>query len=247
MTITSTSTWSEAPNTAVSVLVVEDAPEFLQLIETTLSKDGYEITTATDGTTALQLARTNEPDVIVLDLGLPGMDGVEVCRQLRTFTDAYIIMVTARDEEVDRLVGLAVGADDYLTKPFSVRELAARVQVLLRRPRATAITPAAEPQLPEGVRVVADLEISTLAREVRVGGVEAQLTKIEFDMLETLSRRPEMVFTRQMLIDNVWGDDWVGDGHIVDVHMANLRKKIDTGDLRHIKTIRGVGYRMNID
>jgi len=226
------------------VLVVEDAPEILQMIEAVLTRDGtYEVATATNGADSLDLAKSFDPDVVVLDLGLPGMDGVEVCRELRSFTDAYVLMLTGRDDEVDRLVGLAVGADDYMTKPFSTRELVARVQVLLRRPRGglhsdTADTSASSITL-------GDVGIDLLSREVRVAGSLIELTKIEFDLLATLAGRPDMVFTRQLLIDSVWGDDWYGDDHMISVHVANLRKKIDLGDTKHIKTVRGVGYRMN--
>ena len=206
-------------------------------------EDAYDVTTATNGPDALDSARSVDPDVVVLDLGLPGMDGVEVCRELRSFTDAYVLMLTGRDDEVDRLVGLAVGADDYMTKPFSTRELVARVQVLLRRPRG-GIRPD-EADETEAPISLGDLEVDLLSREVRVSGDLVELTKIEFDLLATLAGRPDMVFTRRLLVDSVWGDDWYGDDHMISVHVANLRKKIDRGDTNHIKTVRGVGYRMN--
>ncbi len=224
------------------VLVVDDAAEIRLMVSAALSRDGsYALSEASSGTEALDAARNFRPDVVVLDLGLPDIDGVEVCRELRTFTDAYVLMLTGRDEEVDRLVGLAVGADDYMTKPFSPRELAARIQVLLRRPRTgtdTTTTQAAE-TLTRG-----DLEIDMLAREVHVEGELLDLTKIEFDLLSTLASRPEMVFTRQQIIDTVWGDDWFGNDHMISVHIANLRKKLDANGTNHIKTVRGVGYRM---
>lgn len=228
------------------VLVIEDAPEILQMVEAVLTRDGaYAVATATNGAESLEIARSFDPDVVVLDLGLPGMDGVEVCRQLRSFTDAYVLMLTGRDDEVDRLVGLAVGADDYMTKPFSTRELVARVQVLLRRPRGGMHAKTDEPQ-DDGTIQVGDLQIDPLSREVHVADTAIELTKIEFDLLATLAARPEMVFTRRLLMDSVWGDDWYGDDHMISVHMANLRKKIDIGDARHIKTVRGVGYRINM-
>ena len=225
----------------VSVVVVEDAPEFRQILEAALEREGYDVTFAVTGEEALEIAREVDPTVVVLDIMLPGIDGVEVCRRFRTFSDAYVVMVTTRDEEVDRLVGLAVGADDYVTKPFSPRELVARIQAMLRRPRGGAAAPVGADTGDQ--RVFGDLTLDPLAREVSVGGVEVSLTKIEFDLLTTLSGRPEMVFSREMLLEQVWGHDWLGDGHVVDVHIANLRRKIDLDGRAHIKTVRGVGYR----
>jgi len=236
---------TEPPQQAPRVLVVDDAPEIVQMIEAILSRDGaYEVSTATSGLEALEQTKVVDPDVVILDLGLPGMDGVEVCRELRSFTDAYVLMLTGRDDEVDRLVGLAVGADDYMTKPFSTRELVARVQVLLRRPRGGLHT-SGSPTTESTLVVVQDLRIDLPAREVRRNDELVDLTKIEFDLLATLAARPDMVFTRQLLVDSIWGDDWYGDDHMVSVHIANLRKKIDTGDASYIKTVRGVGYRIN--
>lgn len=225
----------------VSVLVVEDAPEFRQILEAALEREGYDVTFAVTGEEALEIAQEVDPTVVVLDVVLPGIDGVEVCRRFRTFSDAYVVMVTTRDEEVDRLVGLAVGADDYVTKPFSPRELVARIQAMLRRPRA-GVTAAPENETGDQ-RTFGDLTVDLLAREVSIDGTEISLTKIEFDLLTTLSGRPEMVFSREMLLEQVWGHDWLGDGHVVDVHIANLRRKIDLDDRAHIKTVRGVGYR----
>jgi len=238
------STGSATPQ--ARVLAVDDAPEILQMIQAVLGRDGaYDLATATNGIEALELARSFDPDVVILDLGLPGMDGVEVCRELRSFTDAYVLMLTGRDDEVDRLVGLAVGADDYMTKPFSTRELAARVQVLLRRPRGGVRTDAGDESGAEAIVTFGELSVNLPAREVRVSGELIELTKIEFDLLATLAQRPEMVFTRQFLVETVWGDDWYGDDHMVSVHVANVRKKIDRGSSKFIKTVRGVGYRMN--
>jgi len=220
------------------VLLVEDAPEYQQLVESVLTSEGYRVHLAEDGERALELARSRQPDVVVLDLVLPGIDGIEVCRQLRTFSDAYVIMLTARTEEVDKLVGLAVGADDYLTKPFSPRELAARIAALLRRPRSGDTVPSATR------RELGDLVVDLDAREVVVGGQPVDLTRIEFDLLAALSANPQMVYSRQLLLEQVWGPTWVGDDHVVDVHIANLRKKIDADGTKHIKTVRGVGYRM---
>ena len=229
-----------------TVLVVEDAPEFRTMIEAVFQREeNFDVRLAADGLEALDLARELDPEVIILDVGLPGMDGVSVCRQLRLFTDAYVIMVTARDEEVDRLVGLAVGADDYMTKPFSTRELVARVQTVLRRPRSRAIEAPAETMAPAAADIVeeGDVRLDRMSREVTVDGESVQLTKIEFDLLETLMSRPQMVFSRQLLLETVWGDEWYGDDHMISVHMANVRKKLDRRGTKHIKTVRGVGYR----
>jgi DNA-binding response OmpR family regulator len=197
--------------------------------------------TAGDGDSALALARHTRPDVVVLDLMLPGVDGVEVCRQLRTFTDAYVIMLTARTEEVDKLIGLSVGADDYLTKPFSPRELVARVKVMLRRPRGTASNAPADP-----VRRFGALAVDPHARELHVDGRPVALTRTEFDILDALSAHPRQAFSRTQLIAAVWGDSWVGDEHLVDIHIGHIRRKLgdDPASPRFIVTIRGVGYRM---
>lgn len=221
------------------VLVVEDAPEFVELLVPLLNTEGYSVRTATDGETAVEMVRSFQPDVILLDLTLPRLDGIEVCRRVRDFTDAYIVMLTARSDEVDRVIGLEVGADDYVLKPFSARELVARLRAMLRRPRGVA-------QTPTNARRLGALEIDPDGREVRLDGAPVELTKTEFDILELLSSRPEMVFSREVIRDRVWGSDWFGDDHAVDVHIANLRKKIDTSDQgSRVKTVRGVGYRMD--
>ena len=225
---------------APRVLVVDDAPEFLELLVPLLEHEGFATETATDGAGAVAAAERVRPDVIVLDLGLPDLDGVEVCRRIRAFSDAYVLMLTSRTTEVDRVVGLEVGADDYMTKPFSPRELVARVRAMLRRPRQVVPSSAAD-----GARVLGPLEVDPLGRTVRVAGEEVHLTRIEFDLLDTLTSKPAMVFSRAMLREQVWGSDWFGDDHVVDVHIANLRKKIDPGDGPSlVRTVRGVGYRM---
>jgi DNA-binding response OmpR family regulator len=222
------------------VLVVEDEAPIRRVVVGYLQREGFEVSEAADGLTAVALAREVGPDVIVLDLGLPGIDGVEVCRVVRTFSDAYVVMLTARAEEVDKLIGLSVGADDYLTKPFSPRELVARVRAMLRRPRAQ---PA-----PEGdqVRRFGDLTIDPGAREVTLRGRTVELTRTEFDILEALSSEPRRAFSRRALVSDVWGADWYGDDHLVDVHIAHIRAKLDDNgaDPRYIGTVRGVGYRM---
>ena len=194
-----------------------------------------------DGAAAVQRAREILPDVIVLDLGLPDIDGIEVCRQIREFTDAHVIMLTARCDEVDRLLGLTLGADDYMIKPFSPPELATRIATLLSRPRDTTVGPASAPA---DRLLVGEIELDTVARDVRIDGETIDLTSIEFDLLGALLTRPATVFSRQMLLEQVWGTDSCDDHNVVDVHVANLRKKIDANGTGHIRTVRGVGYRM---
>ncbi|MET1073665.1 MAG: response regulator transcription factor, partial [Umezawaea sp.] len=201
-----------------------------------LSSAGLDVRVVDDGDRALDAALDWAPDVVLLDLGLPGPDGIEVCRRLRQFSNAYVLMLTARGEEVDKLIGLSVGADDYLTKPFSPRELLARVQAMLRRPRDLA---PARPTSVDGA-----LEIDRDAREVRVAGEPVALTKIEFDLLAALTENVRQVHTRDQLRERVWGGSWLADDHAVDVHMSNLRRKLGaTGEDGVITTVRGVGYR----
>ncbi len=222
-------------------LVVDDEPSLVTVVAGYLTREGYAVDTAVDGEAALAAARANPPDIVVLDLMLPGIDGIEVCRQLRTFTDAYVIMLTARAEEVDKLIGLSVGADDYLTKPFSPRELVARVKVMLRRPRTTA---PAGPQA--DIRRFGALTVDPQSREVHLDGVPVELTRTEFDLLDALTARPRLAFTRAQLIEHVWGGSWVGDEHLVDIHIGHIRRKLgdDPADPRYVRTVRGVGYRM---
>ena len=229
------------PRSGERALVVDDAPEFRELVGSLLRKEGFAVETAADGARALDLARSFAPDVIVLDLGLPGIDGVEVCRRLRTFTDAYVVMLTGRQEEIDKLIGLSVGADDYVTKPFSPRELVARIRAMLRRPRAAR--PGAGRRLTLG-----DLVIDTAAREVQVDGREVELTRIEFDLLSAMAERPRVALTREQLLLLVWGPGWFGDDHVVDVHVSKLRQKLgdDPSAPRYVKTVRGVGYRLEL-
>jgi DNA-binding response OmpR family regulator len=193
----------------------------------------------------LAVARDVDPDVVVLDLGLPGIDGLEVCRQLRTFSDAYVVMLTARDTEVDTIVGLSVGADDYVTKPFSPRELVARIRAMLRRPRTVPAVPAL-PADEAPARVFGPLSIDTGSRQVFLDGEPIHLTRTEFDILSALSSRPGVVWSRRQLIDAVWGEPWVGSDHLVDVHVGHLRHKLgdDPAEPRFVFTVRGVGYRM---
>lgn len=220
----------------VRVLVVEDTPEYRQLTETALREEGFDVAVAADGEQALESAREFQPNVIVLDLVLPKLDGVEVCRQVRTFSDAYIVMVTIKSKQVDKLVGLSVGADDYLTKPFATEELVARIRAMLRRPRSM-------PSVSEERRF-GDLVINPVAREVSVAGRPVELTRIEFDLLDLLSANPRVVFTRERLMERVWGPRWSGDLHLVDVHIGHLRRKLDDDEHRYVRTVRSVGFRM---
>jgi DNA-binding response OmpR family regulator len=219
------------------ILVVDDEPPLVELVRSYLSREGFEILTAGDGPAAVQLVRDEAPDVVVLDVMLPGFDGLEVCRQIRAFSDAYVLMLTARGEEIDRIVGLTVGADDYLVKPFSPRELVARVKALLRRSRQAP--PPAAP-LPAG------LAFDAARHEVLVDGSEISLTTTEFDLLAALVNDPGVVVPRSRLLDRVWGSEFVADDHLVDVHVGNLRRKLgdDPATPRFIETIRGVGYRL---
>jgi DNA-binding response OmpR family regulator len=234
---------TDASVTAVRVLVVEDERALARLIAGYLTKAGMSAQVCHSGTEAVAAAQASEPDLIILDLGLPGLDGVEVCRQVRTFSDCYVVMLTARDDEVDKLVGLSVGADDYVTKPFSPRELIARVQAMLRRPRGAL---GARKMTEEPARVFGDLVIDSGAREAHVAGHPIELTPTEFDILAALSSRPRLAFSRAQLIEDVWGAAWTGDERLVDVHVAHLRRKLgdDPTSPRYVRTVRGVGYRM---
>lgn len=224
-------------------VVVDDEQALARLVAGYLERDGFATHVCHDGVGALQVLREVDPDVVVLDLGLPGLDGIEVCRQLRTFSDCYVIMLTARAEEVDTLIGLSVGADDYVTKPFSPRELMARVGVLMRRPRRTP-EPAAP--APSAAVTIGSLTVDTDAREVHVDGEPVALTRTEFDVLAALAARPGVVLSRRALIEAVWGAGWVGDEHLVDVHVLHVRQKLgDSAEQqRFVRTVRGVGYRM---
>jgi len=225
---------------ATRVLVVDDEAPIVELVRGYLEREGMDVIEATDGQAGLQLIREHAPDVVVLDVNLPGIDGFEVLRRAREFSDAYVMMLTARAEEIDRVVGLSVGADDYLVKPFSPRELVARVKALLRRPRLARHEGAAD------VITRGELVIDPGRRRVAVDGRPIELTAIEFDLLVALAAEPGIVLGRQRLLDRVWGMDYVGDDHVVDVHLGNLRRKLgdDAAAPRFIETVRGVGYRL---
>lgn len=217
---------------------MEDDGNQSGLIRGYLEREGFEVHEARDGASGIETARRVEPEVVVLDWMLPGRDGVEVLRELRQFSGAYVIMLTARVEETDRIVGLSTGADDYLTKPFSPGELVARIRAMLRRPRETA-----RDESEERVLVSGELEVDPDRRRARVEGREVSLTAIEFDLLLALSSRPGFVFSRRRLLQKVWGEDYFGDDHVIDVHIANLRKKLGPSGARCVETVRGVGYR----
>ncbi len=220
------------------VLVVDDEQPIIELVRGYLQREGYRVTTAADGPSGLEAVASAHPDVVVLDLMLPGFDGIEVCRRLRTFSDAYVIMLTARSEEIDRVVGLSVGADDYLVKPFSPRELVARIKALLRRPRNGYGLAPVSPSL--------GLEVDSARHRVSVDGRPIELTILEFGLLAALARDPGIVLTRQQLLDRVWGADFIGDDHLLDVHIGKLRRKLggDAAHPRFVETVRGVGFRL---
>ena len=239
---------STEPRPTTRVLVVEDEVPLASLVASYLRREAFDVDVVGDGNVAIELARTWRPDVIVLDLGLPGADGIEVCRAVRTFSDCYIIMLTARVEELDTVIGLSVGADDYVAKPFSPRELTARVKAMMRRPRLAAgsARPESAVEAPNDTRDVGDLHVDLTSREVRRDGEVVELTRTEFDVLAVLVTQPRRAFSRSQLLTEVWGPDWVGDAHLVDVHLGHIRRKIgdDASAPVYIQSVRGYGYRM---
>jgi DNA-binding response OmpR family regulator len=225
--------------TKTKILVVDDDPKIVELIRLYLEKDGYWVLAADDGLEALALARQRCPDLILLDLLLPEMDGLDVCRILAAESEMPIIMLTAKSTDDDKLVGLDVGADDYITKPFNPREVVARVRAVLRRAGQE------EAQAPSRLRL-GDLEIDCRCHEVRIRGERVSLTPTEFRLLETLARAPGRVFMRQELLDRVFGYDYEGLERTVDVHVRNLRSKIEPNpkEPAYVKTVYGVGYKL---
>ncbi len=216
------------------ILVIDDEPAILNLVTAYLRSEGYEYYTATDGPSGLKAARTFRPDLVVLDIMLPGMDGIELLSQLRRESDTYVIMLTARAEETDKIIGLSIGADDYLTKPFSPRELMARIKAALRRMQNIGEPKEKHPLVFKYVR------IDPGARKVWVQEKEINLTTMEFDLLYLLAAQPGMVFNREQLLEKIWGSEYFGDLRVVDVHVSHLRAKLGG---RFISTARGVGYR----
>jgi two-component system alkaline phosphatase synthesis response regulator PhoP len=219
------------------ILIVDDEASIVNSVRAYLEREGYAVYTAADGPAALKAARAFSPDLVILDVMLPGMDGLEVLRRLRQDSDVYVLMLTARADELDKIVGLTVGADDYLTKPFSPRELVARVKAILRRGRTATSE--------EPVQVFRRLRIDPAAHQAWKDNVPIELTAIEFSLLLALARHRGRVLSREQLIEQVWGYDYYGDERVVDVHMGRLRKKIedDPDNPSTLVTVRGAGYR----
>ena len=220
------------------VLVVDDEPHIRTVLRGYLEADGFEVSEAADGEAALAALHIGPFDLVLLDVMLPGIDGLEVLRQLRSFSDAYVILVTARTEEVDKLVGLGVGADDYVTKPFSPREVMARVKAVLRRDRGSH----ADTDVPLTFH---GLTVNRDGREVEVNGTPVALSSLEFDLLAALAGAPGRVYSRAQLLEQVWGYDFFGDERVVDVHIRSLRARLgdDAVDPHLIATVRGAGYK----
>ena len=223
---------------AQTVLVVEDEDAIAEAVQARLQSEGYAVVVASDGPEAIRRHQEHRPDLVVLDLMLPGMDGLEVCRQIQRDGWTPVLMLTARTEEADKVAGFAVGADDYLTKPFSLRELAVRVQAILRRRERIERSSSDEPIERAGLR------IESKQRRVSVDDVEVQLTPLEFEILQTLAREPGVVLSRDQLMDRIWGYRDHAGGRVVDSHVARLRRKLgeDGNDPRFIRTVHGVGY-----
>jgi DNA-binding response OmpR family regulator len=217
-----------------TILVVDDEPNIADLVELYLRREGFQVCKAPSGEAGLDAIGRVRPRLVVLDVGLPDLDGLEVCRRLRQTSQIPVIFLTARDGEVDRVLGLELGADDYVTKPFSPVELVARVKAVLRRSEGGATTEIVQ---------AGDVAIDTGRREVRVAGDVVPFTTKEFDLLRYLAERPGLALSRQQILDGVWGYDWYGDARTVDVHIAQVRKKI--GDAARIDTVRGIGYRLD--
>ncbi|MBN1260809.1 MAG: response regulator transcription factor [Anaerolineae bacterium] len=224
-----------------TVLVVDDQHNIRSLLRMYLEQEGFRVEDVGDGESALRRLSTGAPpDLLILDLMLPGVDGWEVCRRVRAgdHADLPILMLTARDDDVDKIVGLELGADDYVTKPFNPREVVARVKAILRRTNRVAPTTATEALLQVG-----NLEIDVQRREVRIGGETMELRRKEFDLLSTLAEQVEIVLSREQLLEQVWGYDFYGQTRTVDVHIAALRRKLQHADAK-IETVTGIGYRL---
>jgi DNA-binding response OmpR family regulator len=235
------------PDSVDKILIVEDEPSLVDTLSYNLTRQGYVVCTARDGLTAIDVARREKPDAILLDVMLPGLDGFEVCRVLRREMTAPILMLTARDDEIDKVVGLEVGADDYLTKPFSMRELLARVKALLRRVRLmeekmAATSPVA---VPEDKFVSGNLVLDMTRREMQVNGITVALKPKEYELMIYLARNRGMALSRDQILEKVWGWEYGGETRTVDVHVRWLREKIepDPAEPVRIITVRGVGYR----
>jgi DNA-binding response OmpR family regulator len=228
-----------------TILIVEDEASLQETLAYNLRKQGYQVDTAADGHSALQVARRLKPDLILLDIMLPVLDGFEVCRILRQETNVPILMLTAKDEEIERVIGLEMGADDYLTKPFSMRELQARVKALLRRVRLDRSEYEQKPEFVAEILVFDNLELDLTRRELRLDGRALPLKPKEFDLMTFLARHRGQVLTRDLLLERVWGWDFSGGSRTVDVHIRWLREKIEAepANPSRIVTVRGIGYR----
>ena len=228
--------------TGNKILVVEDDPNLLSALKYNLQKEGYGVATAADGAEAIETARREKPDLVILDLMLPKMSGFEVCRILRKDMIVPILMLTAKAEETDKIVGLEIGADDYMTKPFSMRELIARVRAMLRRAKMTEPVPTDENTLLR----INDLDIDPARHKAMLRGTAIELTPKEFDLLAFLTKNKGFVFNREQLLEKVWGYDYAGDTRTVDVHIRWLRQKIETDpkNPKRLVTIRGTGYKL---
>ena len=222
------------------VLIVEDEENLRAALRYNLEREGYDVLVAGDGIVGLDLAIKRQPDLVILDVMLPGMSGYDICRTVRKESDVPILMLTAKGEEVDKVVGLEIGADDYVTKPFGIRELLARVHAMLRRPRAKK-----QGSPPAKVLVAGDLSLDTGAHVARKGGAQIDLKPREFELLAALMDNAGRAYTRRQLLESVWGANYIGDERTVDVHMRWLRQKIedDPSNPTRIITVRGVGYR----
>jgi len=218
------------------ILVVDDEPSIVNLVTAYLKPEGYEVHTAMDGPSGLKAARAFKPDLIILDIMLPGMDGIELLSRLRRETEAYVILLTAKTEETDKIVGLSIGADDYVTKPFSPRELTARVKAALRRIQTG---PGSGSEM--SVLSFRHLHMDVGARTVSVDGKPIELTAIEFDLLKALAENRGRVLSREQLLEKVWGGEYFGEMRVVDVHLGHVRQKLGLEEL--IATVRSVGYR----
>ena len=221
-----------------TVLVVDDEEAIAEAVRARLESEGFRVLVAADGPQAIELHRREHPDLVVLDLMLPGMDGLEVCKEIQRTSWTPVLMLTAKTEEADKVAGFAVGADDYLTKPFSLRELASRVKAILRRIERVRAMESDGPIVRDG------LEVDASRRRVTVDGDEIQLTPLEFEILATLARDPGVVFSREQLMDRVWGYQDYAGGRVVDSHVARIRRKLgeDGNDPRFVRTVHGVGY-----
>jgi len=226
---------------APCALVVDDDRHIASLIEDALSAEGFQVTLAFDGMSALRRAREHDPDIVILDIGLPGLDGLEVCRAIRKDSSAAILFLTARTQEVDRVIGLELGADDYVSKPFSPREIVARVRAIMRRLKTPAPRAAQR-------RTIGDVSVDAERREVLVDGRAVRLKPREFDLLWLFARNEGRVFTRDQLIEAVWGYDWEGDRRTVDVHVRRIRRALNDGvggRPGYLQTVHGLGYKMS--